>query len=130
MQHNRVYHLEDTMIMYGTCNSDTLMDLIKTVHKMHNVTTLREKIFAGTMHKWLKEQLINSNNEYSYATDSVLFLMTIKEKYVRVRKFIIELKSYFKAIRILSKGKIPISLIPPSTLEAILEQVKIILGKT
>ena len=38
MQHNRVYHLEDTMIMYGTYNSDTLMDLIEIVHKMHNVT--------------------------------------------------------------------------------------------
>ena len=35
MQHNRVYHLEDTMIMYGKYNSDTLMDLIETVHKMH-----------------------------------------------------------------------------------------------
>ena len=43
MQCNRVYHLEDTMIMYGTYNSDTLMDLIETVHKMYNVTTLREK---------------------------------------------------------------------------------------
>ena len=82
MQCNRVYHLEDTMIMDGTYNSDTLKDFIDTVHKMHNVTTLREKIFVGTMHKWLKEQLINANNEYSYAIDSMLFLMTIKEKYV------------------------------------------------
>ena len=29
MDHNRVYHLEDTMIMYGKYNSDTLMDLIE-----------------------------------------------------------------------------------------------------
>ena len=36
MQCNRVYHLEDTMIMYGTYNSDTLMDLIETVHKIHH----------------------------------------------------------------------------------------------
>ena len=43
MQCNRVYHLEDIMIMYGTNNSDTLMDLIETVHKMHNITKLREK---------------------------------------------------------------------------------------
>ena len=92
MQLNRVYHLEDTMIMYGTYNSDMLMDFIETVHKMHNVTTLREKIFTGTMQKWLKEQLINSNNEYSYATNFVLFLTIIKEKHVRVyEKFIVEL---------------------------------------
>ena len=75
--HNRVFHLEDTMIMYGTYNSDMLMDLIETVHKIHNVTMWIEKIFVGTMHKWLKDQLINSNNEYNYAIDSVLFLTTI-----------------------------------------------------
>ena len=33
VQCNRIYHLEDTMIMYGTYNSDTLTDLIDTVHK-------------------------------------------------------------------------------------------------
>ena len=58
MQHNRVYHLEDTMIMYGKYNSDTLMDLIETVHKMHNITTWKEKIFVGTMDKWLKHRAI------------------------------------------------------------------------
>ena len=41
-----------------------------------------------------------------------------------------ELKSYSKAIRILSKGYLPISLIPPSKLEAILVQVKAALTKT
>ena len=83
------------------------------------------------MPRWLKEQLMNSNNEYSYATDSMLFLTTIKEKYMRVyEKLIIELKSYSKAIRILSKGYLPITLMLPSKLEAILEQVKIVLSKT
>ena len=32
IDHNRVYHLEDTMIMYGKYNSDTLMTLIDMVH--------------------------------------------------------------------------------------------------
>ena len=39
LQCNRVYHLEDTMIMYGKYNSDTLMDLIDTVHHMQNLTS-------------------------------------------------------------------------------------------
>ena len=34
-------------------------------------------------------------------------------------RFVVELKSYSKAIRILSKGYLPISLIPISKLEAI-----------
>ena len=130
MDHNRVYHLEDTMIMYGKYNSDALMDSIKIVHKMHSVTTWKEKIFVGKMNNWLKDRLTHINNEFDYSIDSVLFLTTIKEKYVRMyERFIVELKSYSKALRILSKGYLPISLIPPSKLEAILEQVKLALAK-
>ena len=44
-------------------------------------------------------------------------------------RFIAELKSYSKAIRILSKGYLPISLIPPCKLEAILLQVEMALTK-
>ena len=59
-----------------------------------------------------------------------LFLTTIKEKYVRMyEKFIAELRSYWKAIRILSKGYLPITLITPK-LEAILKQVQIAIAKT
>ena len=36
IEHNRIYHLEDTMIMYGKYNSDTLTNLIDMVHRMHN----------------------------------------------------------------------------------------------
>ena len=46
------------------------------------------------------------------------------------KKFIAELRSYSKAIRVLSKGYFPISLIPPSKLEQILEHVKLVLAKT
>ena len=56
IDHKRVYHLEDTMIMYGKYNSDTLMELVKTVHQMQNVTTWKEKIFVSEMNKWLKHK--------------------------------------------------------------------------
>ena len=45
-------------------------------------------------------------------------------------KLINELKSYSRAIRILLKGYLPITLITPSTLEAILEQVQVTIAKT
>ena len=32
IQRNKIFHLEDSMVMYGVYNSDTLEDLIKTVH--------------------------------------------------------------------------------------------------
>ena len=131
IDHNRVSHLEDTMIMYGKYTSDTLMELVKTVHQMQNVTTWKEKIFVSEMSKWLKHKLADIHNEFDYSIDAVLFLTTVKEKHVRMyEKFIAELKSYSKAIRILSKGYLPITLITPSKLEAILKQVQITIAKT
>ena len=130
MEHNRVYHLEDSMIMYGKYNSDTLLSLINMVHRMHNITTWKERLFVGKMNEWLKQELTHFSNEYSCLISTLLFLTTIKEKYVRIyERFIVELKSYSKAIRILSKDYLPISLIPPSKLETILQQVKLALAK-
>ena len=108
IDHNRFYHLEDTMIMYGKYNSDALMELVKTVHQMQNVTTWKEKFFVSEMNEWLKHKLADIHNEFDYSIDTVLFLATVKEKYVIMyEKFIAELKSYSKAIRILSKGYLP-----------------------
>ena len=47
IEHNRIYHLEDTMIMYGKYNSDTLTNLIDTMHRMHNLTSLKKRLFVG-----------------------------------------------------------------------------------
>ena len=54
IQQNRIHHLEDTMIIYCVYNSDTLTDLIDTVHRMQNFTTWNEKTFAGKLHDWME----------------------------------------------------------------------------
>ena len=54
LQHNRIFHLEDSMVMYGVYNSDTLEDLIDTVHKLHNKTTWNVKSFAGQIDNWYR----------------------------------------------------------------------------
>ena len=54
IQCNRIHHLEDSMIMYGVYNSDTLKDLIDTVHRMQNFTTSNEKTFTGKLHDWME----------------------------------------------------------------------------
>ena len=69
--------------------------------------------------------------EHNYAISSVLFLTPIRKKYVKMyERFIEELKTYSKAIQILSKGYLPISLLPPSKLQKILNEVKKALTKT
>ena len=131
IEHNRIYHLEDTMIMYGDYNSDTLTNLINMVHRMHNLTSLKERLFVGKVNDWLKQQLTHYNDEHSYSITTLLFLRTINKKYVRMyERFINELKTYSQTTCILSKGYLPITLIPPSKLEAILRQVKTALAKT
>ena len=119
------------MIMYGKYKSDTLTNLINMVNGMQNLTSLKENLFVGKMNEWLKQELTHCNNEHSYSINTLLFLTTIREKYVRMyERFITELKSYSKAIHISSKSYLPISLIPPSKLQIILQQVKSALAKT
>ena len=54
IQCNQIHHLEDSMIMYGVYNSDTLKDLIYTVHRMQNFMTWNKKTFAGRLHDWME----------------------------------------------------------------------------
>ena len=104
VQHNRIHNLEDTMIMYGVYNSDTLKDFIDTVHRMQNFTTWNEKTFTGKLHDWME----------IYSQDEGMC----------------KLKLYSRAIRVLSKGYLPISLLPPSKLEKILKEVRIAIAKS
>ena len=118
------------MIMYGKYNSDTLTSLIDMVHRMYNLTSLKERLFVGRVNEWIKQQLTHYNDEHSYSITTLLFLRTLNEKYVRMyERFINELKSYSKATCVLSKDYLPISLIHPSKLETILQQVKAALAK-
>ena len=69
--------------MYGVYNSDTLTDLIDTVHRMQNFTTCNEKTFTGKLHDW-KEIYSQDEDVHNYAINSVLFLTTVREKYVQM----------------------------------------------
>ena len=76
VQCNRIHHLEDSMIMYGVYNSDTLKDLIGTVHRMQNFTTWNEKTFIGKLHDWM-ELYSWDEGICNYAINSILFLTMV-----------------------------------------------------
>ena len=60
-----------------------------------------------------------------YATNSLLFLRIIQEKYISLyRKLITQLHTYISAIRILGKGYLSNTLITPKKLQEILIEVK------
>ena len=126
----RVFHLEDSMIMHGVYNVDMLEKLIQMVHKMNTKSVWFERLYAGHVNKWF-EMYSSSQGANYYAIHSLLYLRTIQEKYIEMyERFVNQLKEYTWALRILSKGYLPISLLPPSKLAKILHEVKQVLSKT
>ena len=47
IQCNKLMKLDDTMLMYGIYNAETLEKLIKTIHNIDNTTSSHEKLFTG-----------------------------------------------------------------------------------
>ena len=124
LQRNKIFHLEDSMVMYGMYNSDTLEDLIDTVHKLHNRTTWNEKLLSGQIDNWYNYYSSSSGMQH-YAIKSLLFLTTVRERDVKMyKRFLNQLRQYSQAIRVLSKGYLPITLLSPSKLNMILQKVR------
>ena len=88
-----------------------LEKLIKTVHEIHNTTSLHEKLFAGEHnHSVFRILYAHSLGLQQYSINSLLYLRIIQDKYISLyRELITQLCTYVSAIRILAKG---ICLIP------------------
>ena len=80
--------------------------------------------FAGKLTQ-LNQYYLNEEGAHTFAINSILFLTTVREKYVKMyERFIEELKTYSKATGILSEGHLTMYLLPPSRLESILKEVR------
>ena len=126
IQHNKLMKLDDTMLMYGIYNAETLEKLINTVDEIHNATSSHEKLFAGKHNPSLFRMLYtDALGIQQYATNSLLFLRIIQDKYTSLyRELITQLHTYVSAIRILAKVYLPNTLITPKKFQAILTEVK------
>ena len=79
-QCNKLMKLDDTMLMYGIYNAETLEKLIRTVHEIHNTTSSHEKLFAGEHNNSLFRILYtDALGMQQYATKSLLYLRIIQE---------------------------------------------------
>ena len=94
---------------------ETLERLIKTVHALQSRQTMYESLFTGRTSVTYEyySQMHGKQGLHHYAINSMLYLGTIKEK------FISQLHMYVKVIRILAIGYLPISLIAPIKLKEI-----------
>ena len=84
IQHNKLMQLENSMLMYGVNNAETLEKLINTVHQIHSTTSLHERLFVGQQSS-LTPRLLRSLHanavglEY-YSINSLLYLRTVQDK--------------------------------------------------
>ena len=132
-QRNKLMHLENALVMYGIYNAETLEKLVKTVHAVHSRQSLYESLFVGQTSAAYKaySQMHGACGIQYYVVNSMLYLYTIKDRYIEIyNEFILQLCIYAKAVRILAKGYLPISLITPLKLKEILDSVKETLIKT
>ena len=113
------------MPMYGIYNVEMLEKLINTVHRIHNVTSSHEKLFAGEHNPSLFRMLyMDALGIQQYATNSLLFLRIIQDKYISLyRELITQLHTYVSAIKILAKGYLPNNPLTPKKLQGILSEV-------
>ena len=124
-QCNKLLKLDNAMLMYRIYNAETLEKLINTVQELHNVTSSHEKLFAGEHNPTLFRILyMNALDIQQYTFNSLLFLRIVQDKYISLYKELItQLKSYISAIRMLAKGYLPTTLITPSKLQDIINEV-------
>ena len=103
IQCNKLMQLENSMLMYGIYNAETLEKLINTVH---NMTSSHERLLVG-QHSFLtlKSLYAHPLGQHHYSINSLLYLWTIQDKYIALyRELLSWLYIYASAIRVLSKG--------------------------
>ena len=126
IQHNKLIKLDNTMLMYGIYNAETLENLINTVQEIHNETSSHKILFAGEYNRALFRMLcMDALGIQQYAINSLLFLRVIQDKYISLyRELIMQIHTYTPAIRVLAKGYLTNTLITPRKLQEILTEVK------
>ena len=126
IQHNKLMQLENSMLMYGVYNVETLEKYITTVHNIHSTTSSHERLFAGQHSPSVFRTLYaHSLGLHNYSINSLLYLRTIQDKYIALyRELITHLCLYASIIGILAKGYLPSTLITPVKLKEILNEVR------
>ena len=74
IQCNKLIKLDNTMLMYGLYNTETLDKLINTVQEIHNVTSSHEKLFEGEHNPTMFRPLyMDALGIQQYAFNSLFF---------------------------------------------------------
>ena len=89
--------LQKNILKFGIYNAETLENLVKSVHALHNRQSLYESLFAGQTSAAYKaySQMHGAHIIQHYAINLMLYLHTIKDKYIKIyNEFILQLYIY------------------------------------
>ena len=49
LERKKIFHLEESVVMSGIYNSETIEKFINSIQHMHSKTTCKEKLFGGKL---------------------------------------------------------------------------------
>ena len=81
-QRNKLVHLENSLLMYGVYNAETLEKLVKTAHALHSRQSLVENLFTGqTASAYIiYSQMQNACSVQHYVMNALLCLYVLLKK--------------------------------------------------
>ena len=97
--------LENSMLMYGIYNVETLENSINIVYNIHNTTSSHKRLFTGQQSSLMLRSLYaNSLGLHHYLKHLLLYLRTVQDKYIALyRDLTTQLCTYASTRRILAK---------------------------
>ena len=116
---NSIKQLEDDFLLYGKYNLDSLEKIIHTVNHLGDRVHQMEGLLMGKDHSVATRQFLHSNylGRLLFAHRLNIYLTSVQETQLRLYDELERvLREFLSAVEILSRGYLPASLFPPSTL--------------
>ena len=116
---NSIKQLEDDFLLYGKYNLDSLEKIIHTVNHLGDRVHQMEGLLMGKDHSVATRQFLHSNylGRLLFAHKLNIYLTSVQETQLRLYDELERvLREFLSAVEILSRGYLPASLFPPSTL--------------
>ena len=74
LERNKIFHLEESVAIYGIYISETIEKLINTIHYMHNKTAWKERLFVGKLNHWY----LSEEGAVHFGINSMLYINTLR----------------------------------------------------
>ena len=119
---NSIKQLEDDYLLYGKYNLDSLEKIIHTVNHLGDRVHRMEELLMGKDHGVATRQFLHASyiGRLLFAHKLHIYLTSVQETQLRLYDELERvLREFLSAVRILSKGYLPASLFPPTTLRRI-----------